>query len=110
MPQAKPGETITWFWFRLLTRREDIQIRTRYGLTVREASQQKDLPLAKIEAMALEAARLCVREIDGIWKADGDEPLPDKYIDARGPLPTALVYVGEKIIRFSRLTKEEADF
>ena len=109
--EAKAGQEITWFHFRLLTHREDVQVRTRYGLSASEVIGDQDIPLAKIEAMALEAARLAVVEIEGVWKRANDrETLPGKYLDAKGPMPHALRYAGEKIIRFSRLTEAEANF
>jgi len=107
--KAKAGKQITWFHFRLLTRREDIAIRSRYGPTMREITVDKDIPIAKLEAMALEAARMAVVEIEGIWKSEGDM-LPDKFVDAKGSGSQALAYVGEKAMHYSRLTEEEALF
>lgn len=109
--KAKAGEEITWFRFRLLTRREDIGIRSRFGPTVRDISGDRDLPLAKLEAMSLEAARVAVIEIGGdksiAWEGS---ILPDEYVDSRGDFAQALLYVGEKILRLSRLPEDERDF
>jgi hypothetical protein len=107
--KAKAGKEITWFHFRLLTRREDIAVRSRFGPTMREITVDKDIPIAKLEAMALEAARVTVVEIEGVWKSAG-EMLPDKYVDAKGEMSRALAYVGEKAMHYSRLTEEEALF
>jgi len=108
--KPKAGKSITWFHFRLLTRREDIQIRSRYGPTMREITVDKDIPIAKLEAMALEAARVAVVEIEGLWKSENGSMLPDKFVDAKGQMSRALAYVGEKAMHYSRLTEDEALF
>jgi len=109
--EAKTGEEITWFHYRLLTRREDIAIRARFGPTMKDISGDMELPLAKLEAMALEAARVGVVEIEGdesvAWKGS---TLPDRYVDGKGAFSQALFYVGEKVLRLSRLSEEEANF
>lgn len=108
---AKTGQDITWFYFRPLTRREDMQIRARYGATLGELSADGGkLPIAKIELMALEAARLAIVEIEGPdikWKG---KTLPDSYVDGKGAFAQALFYVGEKVIRLSKLSETEATF
>jgi len=109
--KAKAGQDITWFHFRMLTRREDMQIRARYGATLGELSLDGGkMPIAKIELMALEAARLAIVEIEGPdikWKG---VTLPDKYVDSKGSFAQALFYVGEKVLRLSRLSDTEATF